>query len=171
MKRVILIGFMGAGKTSLGKKIAKKMGIPFVDSDREIELHFKKSIGDIFTEHGESHFRVLETDFIESMNERGEFVLATGGGMPCFGRNMELLNEMGTTFYLERSPRELAHRLRNAKGRRPLIEGLEMNELVTFIEERLSVREEYYRKADVILKREDQTVVNVQEVMKLLNPR
>lgn len=171
MKRVILVGFMGAGKTTLGKKIAKKMGLPFIDSDREIELRFQKSIGDIFTEHGESYFRSLESEYIESLNEQEEFVLSTGGGMPCFGRNMELLNELGTTFYLERSAKELAHRLYNAKKRRPLIEGLEEQELLAFIEERLSVREEYYRKSTVILLREEQTIEAIEKFSDLLNPR
>ena len=170
MKRVILVGFMGAGKTTLGKKIARKMHITFVDSDREIELRFQKSIGDIFTEHGESYFRSLETEFIESMMEQDDFVLATGGGMPCFGRNMERLNELGTTFYLERAPKELAHRLYSAKKRRPLIEGLTEDELLRFIEERLSVREEYYRKSNVTLSREEQTAEAIAEFMNLLNP-
>jgi shikimate kinase len=170
MKRVILIGFMGAGKSTLGKKIAKKMDIPFIDSDREIEEKYQKSIGEIFAQNGESYFRTLESDFISSLENRGEFVLATGGGMPCFGRNMERLNELGTTFYLERSPKELANRLFNAKTRRPLIDGLEQEELVTFIEDKLSVREEYYKTAKVILGREDQTVGVIEEFTNLLHP-
>lgn len=168
MKRIILIGFMGAGKTTLGKKIAKRMNLPFIDSDREIEERHQKSIGDIFTENGESFFRTLETDYITSLKNREGFVLATGGGMPCFGKNMELLNELGTTFYLERSPKELANRLFNAKTRRPLIEGMEQEELLSFIEDRLSVREEYYKASNVILGRDDQTVSTIEEVANLL---
>lgn len=162
---------MGAGKSTLGKKIAKKIDISFIDSDREIEERHQKSIGDIFTENGESFFRTLETDFISSLKDKGEFVLATGGGMPCFGKNMELLNELGTTFYLERSPKELAHRLFNAKKRRPLIEGLEEEELISFIEDKLSMREEYYKAANVVLPREDQTVNAIVDVANLLTPR
>lgn len=170
MKRVILIGFMGAGKTTLGKKVAKKMNLPFIDSDRHIEDYYQKSIGEIFTENGESFFRTLETEFIESLSEKGEFVLATGGGMPCFGKNMELLNALGTTFYLERSPKELATRLFNAKSRRPLIDGMEKEELISFIEERLALREEYYKSANVILSREVQTPAMVEEYTNLLLP-
>ena len=170
MRRVILIGFMGAGKSTLGKKLAKKMGLPFIDSDHEIELRHQKSIGEIFAEHGESFFRNLETDFISSLEDKEGFVLATGGGMPCFGRNMELLNELGTTFYLERSAKELANRLINAKTPRPLIEGLKEEELVLFIEDKLSMREEYYRSAQVILGREDQTVDFIEEFTNLLHP-
>lgn len=170
MKRVILIGFMGAGKSTLGKKIAKKMDLPFIDSDRVIEERYQKSIGEIFAENGESYFRTLESDFITSLENKDEFVLATGGGMPCFGKNMELLNELGTTFYLERSPKELANRLFNAKTRRPLIDGLEQEELVSFIEDKLSLREEYYKAAQVILGREDQTVHVIEEFANLLHP-
>lgn len=162
---------MGVGKSTLGKKIAKNMDLPFIDSDREIEERHQKTIGDIFTENGESFFRTLETEYISSLMDRGDFVLATGGGMPCFGKNMELLNELGTTFYLERSPKELANRLFNAKTRRPLIEGLEQEELVSFIEEKLSMREEYYKSANVVLSREDQTVGAIVEYANLLTPR
>ncbi len=171
MKRIILIGFMGAGKTTLGKKVAKSMGLPFIDSDRAIEEHFHKSIGEIFTENGESYFRTLETEFINSLKMKNDFVLATGGGMPCFDKNMDLLNDLGTTFYLERSPKELAHRLFNAKSRRPLIDGMEENELVSFIEDKLSLREDYYRAASVILTREDQNVESIQELANLLHPQ
>lgn len=161
---------MGAGKSTLGRKVAKKMNLPFIDSDYEIEEKYQKSIGDIFTEHGESYFRRLETEYISSLMDQGEFVLATGGGMPCFGKNMELLNELGTTFYLERSARELANRLYNAKKRRPLIEGLEPNELVMFIEEKLSLREEYYKNANIVLSREEQTAAAIEVYANLLHP-
>lgn len=170
MKRIILIGFMGAGKSTLGKKVAKKMEIPFIDSDHEIEKRHQKTIGEIFAEHGESFFRNLETEFIHSLEDKEEFVLATGGGLPCFGKNMELLNRLGTTFYLERSAKELANRLVNAKTPRPLIEGLEQDELILFIEDKLSLREEYYRAASVILGREEQTVEGITEFANLLHP-
>ena len=157
MKRVILVGFMGCGKSTLGKKLANKLKIPFIDSDKEIEEHFQKSIGELFAEQGESHFRELEREYIEALDLREDFVLATGGGMPCFGDNMEQLNNVGTTFYLERSPKELAHRLANAKAQRPLIAGMEKEELLEFIENKLQGREEYYKKATVILGRDEQT--------------
>lgn len=158
MKRVILIGFMGAGKTTLGKRLATRLNIPFFDSDAEIEKHHGKSIGEIFAEQGESHFREVERRYLESFNHNDEFVLATGGGMPCYGDNMELLNEMGITIYLERSAKELSHRLINAKVKRPLIEGLTEQELIQFIDDKLAVREEYYKKASVILDRSEQDV-------------
>lgn len=157
MKRVILIGFMGAGKTTLGKRLATKLDIPFIDSDAHIEAHYGKSIGALFAEYGESHFREMERDFIISLDNQPDFVLATGGGMPCFGNNMNLLNELGITCYLERSAKELVHRLLYAKQKRPLIEGLSESDLLTFVEDKLAIREEYYKKAQVIVDREEQT--------------
>lgn len=170
MKRVILIGFMGCGKTTLGKKLAKKLEVPFIDSDKEIENHFQKSIGELFAEHGESHFRELEREYIEALELRDDFVLATGGGMPCFANNMDKLNETGTTFYLHRSPKELAHRLVHAKKQRPLIAGLKEGELLEFIEDKLNEREEYYKKATVILGREEQTPEGIMLFLEHLHP-
>lgn len=170
MKRVILVGFMGSGKSTLGKKVANRLGVPFIDSDSEIETHFGKSIGELFATNGESHFREIEREYIEALDLRDDFVLATGGGMPCFSDNMERLNRTGTTFYLERSAKELAHRLSHAKTQRPLIAGLEEDELLSFIENKLLEREDYYRKADVVLSREEQTPEGITSILRLLHP-
>ena len=168
MRRIILIGFMGSGKTTLGKKLAKRLNIPFYDSDEEIEKGVLMSIGEIFGEYGESRFREIETEYLQTLFEEGEFVLATGGGMPCHNKNMDTLNKLGTTFYLERSPKELAHRLRNAKDQRPLITGISDDDLTSFIEVRLSEREEYYKQANFVLSREEQTLEQIQEFIQLL---
>lgn len=170
MKRVILVGFMGSGKTTLGKKVANRMNVPFIDSDSEIENHFGKSVGELFAEFGESHFREIEREYIDALDLRDEFVLATGGGMPCFSDNMLRLNQTGTTFYLERSPKELAHRLANAKKQRPLIAGLEKDELLGFIENKLQEREEYYRKANVLLARNEQNPEGIMSFLGHLHP-
>lgn len=146
------------------------MEIPFIDSDNEIENHFQKSIGELFAEHGESHFREIEREYIKALDLRDDFVLATGGGMPCFADNMEKLNKTGTTFYMERSARELANRLANAKKQRPLIAGLQEDELLEFIENKLNEREEYYRKANVILQRDEQTPTEIMSLLKHLHP-
>ena len=161
---------MGCGKSTLGKKLANKLNIPFVDSDTEIERIYQKSIGEIFGEHGESRFRMMEKEFIDSLSEQKEFVLATGGGMPCHNNILEQLNELGTTYYLERSAKELANRLANAKAKRPLIEGMSSEELQFFIEEKLEERKEYYRGANVILGRDDQEVKALLSLVNLLQP-
>ena len=145
MRRVILVGFMGSGKTTLGKKVANRLNVPFIDSDQEIEKNYQMSIGDIFGSFGESRFREIETDFIRSYDDEGEFVMAVGGGTPCFNKNMEHLNKLGVTFYLERSAKELSYRLENAKTRRPMLSGLSEGELLLFIEDKLAVRDDFYK--------------------------
>lgn len=170
MKRIILVGFMGSGKTTLGKKVANRLQVPFIDSDIEIENHFKKSIGELFAEFGESHFREIEREYIDALDLRDDFVLATGGGMPCFADNIDRLNAIGTTFYLERSAKELTHRLAHAKTQRPLIEGLEESDLLEFIEAKLQEREESYRKANVILARNEQTPEGITSFLGHLHP-
>lgn len=153
---------MGCGKSTLGEKLASQLNIPFIDSDTEIEQHFKKSIGKIFAEHGESQFRELEREYIVALDLRSDFVLATGGGMPCFDNNMHLLNEIGTTFYMEQSAKELTNRLIDAENKRPLIEGMSEVELLSFVEDRLLIREEYYKMADLILGVDEQNPESIQ---------
>ncbi|HIP32509.1 MAG TPA: shikimate kinase [Crocinitomicaceae bacterium] len=165
MSRIILIGFMGCGKSTLGKKLANRLDVPFIDSDKEIEKSHHKTVGEIFGEYGESGFREMESDFVDSLKEKESFVLATGGGMPCFNYVIGRLNEIGETFYLERSAKELTHRLANAKTKRPLLDSLSEDDLLTFIEERLEERKEHYKKADVILSRDEQ---NVNEMIRLI---
>lgn len=152
---------MGSGKTTLGKKVANRLNIPFIDSDKEIEEHYGKTISEIFVEFGESRFREIEQDYIQALDLRDDFVLATGGGMPCFGNNMAVLNEIGLTFYLKRSPKELTQRLLQAKAKRPLLEGLSEDELYSFVEKKLEDRSEYYIQSKIILDREEQTVEGI----------
>ncbi|MEJ6776035.1 MAG: shikimate kinase [Crocinitomicaceae bacterium] len=170
MQRVILIGFMGCGKSILGKKVAKQLNIPFIDSDTEIERLHNLSVGEIFGKFGESGFREMEADLVKSLGDKDDFVLATGGGMPCFNRNMELLSELGTTYYLDRSAKELANRLKNTKTQRPLLAGFNDNELIEFIEVKLKERNEFYKQSQVILNREDQTPEDIILLYRLLQP-
>jgi shikimate kinase len=171
MTRIILIGFMGSGKTTLGKKLARKLELPFIDSDQAIEEQHQRSIGELFAEQGEAHFRTLEREFIEKLlSQSVSFVLSTGGGMPCFGNHMELLKQLGTTLYLKRSPKELANRLQNAKTVRPLIKDIDEDELPGFIEERLKEREGYYNQAELILDREEQDVKRLLPLLHHLHP-
>lgn len=171
MRNVILIGFMGAGKSTLGKKLANAMDVAFIDADLSIEAQQGMSIGEIFAKHGEQYFRELEREFIHNLySYHNPFVLATGGGMPCSQANMLSLRELGVTFYLHRSPKELAHRLKNAKSERPLIESMQAEELEDYIYGKLGEREEFYRKADFILDRNQQDVKSIRDVLAILHP-
>jgi len=158
---------MGVGKSTLGKKIARRLNVPFIDSDNEIEKIHQKTIGEIFGEIGEIGFREIEMNFIDSLEKEKGFVLATGGGMPCFGNAMEKLCTLGQTFYLKRSPKELMHRLINAKQKRPLIDGLSEEELLIFIENKLEERQEFYKQALFTLDRNEQNVDQFDKIIHL----
>lgn len=143
---IFLIGFMGSGKTTLGKKLARVMGYDFVDLDKVIETRAGQSIPDFFAKHGEEAFRALERDCLQTGLPAGNTVVATGGGAPCYYDNMEWMNRHGVTVYLMLEPKALASRLKGSADR-PLISGLSGAELLAYIEEKLALREPYYRKA------------------------
>lgn len=144
---IFLIGFMGSGKTTLGKKLARVMGYDFVDLDKVIETRAGQSIPDFFAKHGEEAFRALERDCLQTGLPAGNTVVATGGGAPCYYDNMEWMNRHGVTVYLMLQPKALASRLKGS-GDRPLIAGLSGAELVEFIEGKLEVREPFYKQAN-----------------------
>ena len=161
MAVIILVGFMGSGKTTLGRKLARQLGYTFLDADDTIEQLHGLSVQEIFVQSGEAHFRKLEREFITGLGKQDNIVLATGGGMPCYGDNMRLLNEAGITFYLKKPVGELAHRLMHAKKVRPLIQGKNKDELVTFITELLPRRELFYAQAHHVLEREQQNILYI----------
>lgn len=167
--KVILIGFMASGKSTLGKKLANKLGIPFIDSDSKIEELNSRFISEIFENDGEEVFRKMETDFILNYPFPDSFVLSTGGGMPCFNENISKLNEIGTTFYLKRPSKELVNRLLNAKDQRPLVSSKTEDELILYIDQMLEIRSVYYEQANFILDRADQTSDEIIELLKSVN--
>lgn len=148
---------MASGKTTLGKKLANKLNIPFIDSDEKIEEIVGLTIAQIFDQKGEAIFRELETSFLDNYPFPTEFVLSTGGGMPCFNENIDRLSKLGKTFYLQRSSKELTNRLVNTKEQRPLVQSMTQEELEVYIENSLSKRELFYMQANVILDRHSQT--------------
>lgn len=164
-KCIILIGFMASGKSTLGKKLANKLNIPFIDSDQKIEELTGKNIEAIFHEKGEEVFRQLEKEFIKSFPFPESCILSTGGGMPCFNDNIDLLKKKGIVFYLQRPAKEIVNRLLNAKEKRPLVEGKSEAQLLEYIESTLKEREEFYLQAHHVLEREEQTVDEIIELM------
>lgn len=149
--RIYLIGFMGSGKTTQGKKIARMIGYDFVDMDKWIEEKDGLTISDIFEQKGEAYFRKRETETILELNSREKVVISTGGGAPCFGENMKLLNESGLTVYLKLSPAALQSRLVNSYIERPLVSGKSETELRKTIEEMLEIRESFYMQAAMVI--------------------
>lgn len=173
MKRIFLIGYMGAGKTTAGRELAKELGLEFVDLDHFIQGRYQKTVGQIFAEVGENEFRNIERNVLMEVGEFEDVVISTGGGTPCFFDNIEYMNQVGTTVYLKASPEALSSRLNLCKEKRPLIKDKDEEELYKFVVESLLKREPFYSKAriifetEILVTRED---VNgyVRQLMKLL---
>ena len=151
MKRIILIGYMGAGKTTIGKALSKELGIIFYDLDWYIESRMRKSVSEIFAERGEEGFRKIEYNMLHEVAEFENVIISCGGGTPCFFDNMDYLNQQGQVVYLKASPEVLYKHLQMAKVERPLLKGKSSEELIAFIREQLDKREPFYSKAKYTL--------------------
>ena len=145
--RIYLIGYMGSGKSTLGRRLSKHLSVQFVDMDHYIEERNYKTIPQIFAEEGEAEFRKKERKALEELSEFTDIVIATGGGAPCFFDNIDLMNKSGKTIYLNIDPEILAERLIKSKTERPLIKGKSKEELVAFIDSTLKKRNEFYKQA------------------------
>ncbi len=144
---IFLVGFMAAGKTSLGRYAARRMGREFVDLDSYIESRFRKSISQLFAERGESVFREIERNMLHEVGEFDNMLIATGGGTPCFFDNMHYMNERGITIFLTCSVDVICHRLLVAKVRRPLVEKCPPDKLPSLIVSLLKERLPFYTQA------------------------
>ena len=147
MTRIFLIGYMGAGKTTLGRALAKELKIEFIDLDNYIEERLCKSISQIFAEKGEEGFREIERRMLHEAGEFENVVISTGGGTPCFFDNIEYMNRQGATVFLDVPVERLFIRLSIARKKRPLIVGKSDEELRCFIAEQLAKRLPHYSKA------------------------
>ena len=151
MIRIILIGYMGAGKTTIGKTLAKQLGVPFYDLDWYIETRMRKKVKQIFDERGEEGFRIIEKNMLHEAAEFENVVLACGGGTPCFFDNMDYMVGQGDVVYLRGTPEVLFRHLKMGKGVRPLLLGKNDEELLEYIRENVRKREEFYTKANHII--------------------
>ena len=140
MIRIFLTGYMGAGKTTLGKAFARELNVPFIDLDWYIEERFHKSIRELFAERGEASFRELERSMLHEVSEFEDVIVSTGGGTPCFFDNMDYMNRHGQTVFLDVHPDILFNRLRVATRQRPILQGKTDEELRSFIVEALDKR-------------------------------
>lgn len=147
MIRIFLIGYMGAGKTTLGKAFARAMGLTFIDLDWYIEERFHKTIRELFTERGQDAFRDLERRMLHEVGEFEDVVISVGGGTPCFFDNVDYMNSVGETVFFDVDIRVLFRRLKIAKHQRPLLDGKSDEELMQFIQEALQNRLPFYTRA------------------------
>ncbi len=173
MRRIILIGYMGAGKTTVGRQLAKRLGLMFYDLDWYITNRMRRTVAQIFEESGEEGFRKIEHAMLHEVAEFEDVVLSCGGGTPCFFDNMDYLNRMGETVYLKASPEVLYAHLKMGKSVRPLLLGKTPGEVEAFVKEQLAQREPYYSKAkhtlDVnVLDTYDKIKISVEKIIKML---
>ena len=147
MRRIILIGYMGAGKTTIGKVLAREFKLDFYDLDWYIEERFHKKIPDIFAAEGEAGFRELERRMLHEVAEFEDVVISCGGGTPCFFDNMDYMNRQGETVFLNAAPHVLKEHLLMGKTVRPLIQGKSPDELESFVAENLQARLPFYTRA------------------------
>lgn len=147
MTRILLIGFMAAGKTTLGKALARDLGLQFIDLDHYIENRYHSTISQLFAERGEEGFREIERKMLHEVTEFEDVIIATGGGTPCFYDNMEYMNSMGVTVFLQASVDVIFTRLTIARVQRPLVKGKSADELRQYITAMLEQRSPYYTRA------------------------
>lgn len=146
--KYFLVGYMACGKTQRGKVLAKEKGIRFIDLDAYIMDRERQSIPEIFAARGETGFRKLETRYLHEICELYEdFVLSTGGGAPCFNRNMEYMNEQGHTIFLKTATAIIIERLIRGKQKRPIVSNLTDEEIRHFVEKHLQERLPFYQQA------------------------
>ncbi len=172
MEKVFLVGYMGAGKTSLGKRLANKLSLQFLDLDLYIEEREGYTVREIFQNEGESYFRKVEHSIIQSIcSDDTKWLVSTGGGTPCFHENMELMNSSGVTVYLKTSPEALHERLVKAKQKRPLLENRSNDEMLSYIQRHLIERMPYYEQSSITVDALSINAAKLQELVADINEK
>jgi len=163
--KIYLIGYMGSGKSTLGRSLAKVLGISWIDLDTEIESRYKISIPDFFRKYGEKEFRNVEHKVLNDISSVPDIVVSTGGGVPCFNNNMELMNRSGLTIYLSATPALILTRIGPYAWKRPLFQQMDGADILEKITAHLKSREMFYQQAQIII---DATNPDIEELKKLI---
>jgi shikimate kinase len=158
---------MGSGKSYWGNIWSKQSGLPFYDLDAVIEAAAQKNIAQIFEDSGEVFFRNEETAAIQQFANLQNYIIACGGGTPCFNNNMEWMNNHGTTVYLKATPEEILKRVINEQDKRPVIKNIPQPELLAFIEKKLKERASFYEQATHIFPVATLTIQTINQLLKL----
>mgnify|MGYP001115491571 CR=1 FL=1 len=167
MNKVVLVGYMASGKSSVGKILAERLNVDFIDLDVYIEMEEDLSISNIFTEKGEVYFRIKETEYLTKLlDSEKNFVLSVGGGTPCYANNIKLIAEKAESFYLKASLNTLYNRLKKQRKNRPLIASLKLENLKEFIAKHLFERALYYDKAKHLINTDDKIINEIVEEIK-----
>ncbi len=167
--RIFILGYMGAGKSTVGKRLARRLNMPFVDLDDAFEARYKYSIPRFFDHFGEKRFREFEQQCLkEVIEENPKAVISSGGGTACHLNNISLMQKAGITVYLKMHPASLVQRLKHARRLRPVIRDVRNDEMQDFIEKELAEREQYYRQAQITVKGEDLQLGKLEEQLNKL---
>lgn len=163
-QNIFLTGFMGSGKSHWGSIWSKKMGYSFYDLDAQIELAFGMTVEKIFEKDGEEKFREIERLYLQKFENKKGFLLACGGGTPCFFDNLGWMKNHGQVIYLKASPEYILQRVMDETAKRPLMKNVNSSELLFFIETKLKERESFYHRADLILEVDKLTEDSLEEL-------
>lgn len=166
--RIYLVGFMGVGKSTVGKQLASKLGFKFIDTDDVFEVKYKINIHTFFEKYGEELFRKLEYKLLVNTLKMKNVVVSTGGGTACFFDSMKLMNENGQTIYLEMTVDALVERLGKAKRKRPLVMNKKERELVEMVTKKLEERIPFYSQASLTYKALN---IDIEELLKTINQK
>jgi shikimate kinase len=159
----------GCGKSSIGFRLSKLMELPFIDTDYYIAAKEGKSILEIFAEQGEEYFRKVERQVLLEIVENASSVISSGGGMPCFFDNIDVMNDAAVTVYLETTPLKLFEHLKNDK-KRPLVANKPPEELMDYINSSYTLRRACYEKADITVQAYDKTPMQLaMKICKIIN--
>lgn len=152
---------MLSGKTTIGKKLSKALGLEFIDTDKYISQKYRLSVEEIFRKYGEDIFRDMEKAALKELIHKENILISTGGGLPCYNNNMELINNSGMSIYIKISPLSILNRLENSKKKRPLLINKTPEELLDFVHKTLKEREVYYNRSKLTIKGEG---LNIKEI-------
>ena len=168
--KIVLLGYMASGKSTIGREISKKLNMKFIDLDDYISKREKSSILEIFKVKGEIYFRRIESLYLsEILNSKDSFILSVGGGTPCYSNNMELiLNSEASSVYIKASIKTLAVRLASEKNKRPLVAELENDKLTEFVAKHLFERRFFYEQASIIMNTEDKSAEEITTELRIL---
>ncbi|TVZ54956.1 shikimate kinase [Lutibacter sp. Hel_I_33_5] len=169
--KIVLLGYMTSGKSSIGKRLAKKLALPFKDLDDYIETKENKSIKEIFADKGEIYFRLKETEYLkELLSIEDSFILSLGGGTPCYSNNMEFIlkNKNTTSIYLKASIHKITNRLIKKKQNRPLVANLDDDKILEFVGKHLFERSSFYEKASIIVTTDNKTKKEIAKELKVI---
>ena len=168
--KIVLLGYMASGKSTIGREISKKLDMKFIDLDDYISKREKRSISEIFKVEGEIYFRKIESSYLgEILNSKDSFILSLGGGTPCYSNNMELiLNSEASSIYIKADIKTLASRLTAEKNKRPLVADLEGDKLIEFVAKHLFERRFFYEQASITVHTEDKSIEEIITEIRIL---